>query len=229
MDFSTKFDEKIIKSINLFYSSDLIVKFRNTKIPIYPGVLILNTPLFDVLDNKELLNTPVIDKEILDEELFSFNFVWLFLNGIITVDSVLEYENFTLKEILKAIEWINYFNIDKESWFIDIVQNDILLAKLIEYINNKEENKEEINKDTFTKLYRQIIINSKSDVLVFLAILANISPKEFEEELSKYHNRYLTYSCGFEMNHYANIIFSSLNVIPEEWKLFVEENRTKDF
>jgi hypothetical protein len=199
-------DEKLSRSIKLLEKTSTkhfkIGSNIEFQLPGHFDIIILNTPIFDYLFNNEKDENNIIDHiapyiSIPEDERSDFCVVWLFLNGYLTADTILpDNDKYSLTNLMNIYKWMNYFNIDKKSWFYDTYYNDFIKNKIkmffeyrdiFNHIESKletsaeykhtfgqvfEKEKKEKQKEEFTYLY------DKSDkyslISVLLAILLKI-------------------------------------------------------
>jgi hypothetical protein len=124
-------DKHIFNACKMLLNSSYAISFtigsNNIKINGFPCIMSVNTSLIS-----EEKNIPILAKniEITEEELPGLLNVWLFLNGIITVDSNMSDVNITLTDAVAMNKWLAYFNV-KFSWINDYMERKIETIKLL--------------------------------------------------------------------------------------------------
>lgn len=99
-----------------------------------PIILTIKSPIFNVLDVDQLSNNPKLATqfELTNVNLPGLVLVWLWMNGLIQIDNTQEGEDqfaeslseYSLLDILVALEWIDYFNLSDEfSYIIQEIMN----------------------------------------------------------------------------------------------------------
>lgn len=99
----------------------------SNKLTIYghPFSIKAKTSLLDALPPEEFSKTPrlVTTIELTDINLPGFMLVWLYLNGIIENDTIVQYpSNYNILDYLIIFEWLDYFDIDETNEFTHILQ-----------------------------------------------------------------------------------------------------------